>query len=150
MMRKSICTFILMIVLSTAVKAQEHQKKFSPEKFETELVEYILKETSLSQQETSKFLPVYKEMRAKQRAVYKKQRAQGKVKPQDEAGFKKAIADRDENEMELKRIQQQYHNRFMELLPASKVYRIISAEDAYHRKAMKNWGGKKQEKPNHK
>ena len=40
----------------------------------------------------------------------------------------------------MKRIQQTYHLRFLEQLPASRVYDILQAEDRFHRTMMRNWG----------
>ena len=63
----------------------------------------------------------------------------GGTHPQDEASCLKAIRERDEMELEMKRILQTYHNRFLEMLPASKVYAIIQAEDRFHRRMLKRW-----------
>ena len=70
-------------------------------------------------------------------------RASGKIKPADEAECRKAIQKRDELELELKNIQQSYHNRFFTVLPASKVFDVIKAEDRFHRKTFRNWGNGK-------
>ena len=142
-MKKLLLT-IMLIAASTAMSAQENQKKqgvrFSPEKFEAELHDFIVSEAHLSAQEEVKFFPVYREMQQKQRAIYDHQRNLGKQKPQDEEGCLKVIKERDEKEIELKRIQQQYHKRFLELMPATKVWDILKAEERFHRRAMKNWG----------
>ena len=37
----------------------------------------------------------------------------------------------------MKQLQQEYHNRFMYILPASKVLKIIKAEEKFHRRAFK-------------
>ena len=39
----------------------------------------------------------------------------------------------DECELQLKEIQQQYHKKFMKVLPASKVYDVLRAEEKFHR-----------------
>lgn len=119
---------------------QQGNEKFSPEKFDAALQAFITSEAHLSAQEAAKFFPVYKEMQQKQRAVFDRQRRLVKQKPDDEESCKKAITEHDEKDIELKRIQQCYHKRFMELLPASKVYDILKAEECFHRRAMRNWG----------
>jgi len=118
----------------------QQQQRFSPEAFDAAMQEYITREAGLNAQEAAKIFPVYKEMMAKQRAVFEKQRKMVRVKPQDEAGCLKAIKERDDYDLELKRIQQTYHNKFLELLSASKVYDILKAEDDFHRSFMRNWG----------
>ena len=79
-------------------------------------------------------------MQEKQRAVFMRQRNVSRVKPADEQGCLKAIKEQDEIDLELKRIQQTYHLRFLEALPASRVYDILRAEEHFHRNMMRNWG----------
>jgi hypothetical protein len=76
-------------------------------------------------------------MQQKQRAVFAKMREEGRVKPTDDASCKKLVQKRDEVELELKKIQQTYHNKFMKILPAGKVMEIIKAEDQFHRNAFR-------------
>ena len=109
-------------------------------KFEAELQDFITKEAKLTPQEAAKFFPVYKEMQEKQRELFDRQRELAKVKPTDEQGCLKVIKESDEIDLNLKRIQQTYHQRFIELLSASKVYDILKAEQRFHRHMMKNWG----------
>ena len=144
-MKHRLLTIIVLLMLTLSVGAQEAprqpQQHFSPEKFEADLQAFITNEAKLTQQEAAKFFPVYKEMQEKQRAIFGRQRQLlTKEKPADEQGCLRNIKDCDELDLELKRIQQNYHVRFLELLPASKVYDILKAEDRFHRHMMKNWG----------
>ena len=66
--------------------------------------------------------------------------AESKIKPADEKACKKVIQKRDQVELELKSIQQTYHNKFFSVLPASKVFDVIKAEDQYHRGLLRNMG----------
>jgi hypothetical protein len=43
-------------------------------------------------------------------------------------------------ELELKNIQQTYHNKFLRVLPASKAYKAILAEERFNRRMFRNWG----------
>lgn len=115
-------------------------QRFSPERFQQQLEEAITKEASLTPQEAAAFFPVYREMQEKQRAVFMRQRNVSRVKPADEQGCLKAIKEQDEIDLELKRIQQTYHLRFLETLPASRVYDILRAEEKFHRNMMRSWG----------
>jgi hypothetical protein len=86
-------------------------------------------------------------MHKKQRCVYNQMKALGKIKPAEESECRKSIQKRDELELELKSIQQTYHNKFLGVLSASKVFDVIKAEDRFHRKTFRNWGnGKRPEK----
>ena len=141
-MKRLHLTLITLLLTLTVSANREHQQqeKFSPEKFEAELHAFIVAEAHLTSQDEAKFFPVYREMQQKQRAIYDRQRNLGKQKPQDDEACQRAIQERDEKDIELKRIQQHYHKRFMEILPASKVWDILKAEERFHRRAMKNWG----------
>lgn len=144
-------TFILTIMLALCATGlysqlgqQGQQQRFSPERFDAELQQFITDEAHLTAEEATRFFPVFKEMKQKQRQLFNRQREQSRVKPQDEAGCMNAIKERDEIELQLKHVQQTYHNKFLEILPASKVYDIINAEDRFHRRMMRNWGQHRQ------
>ncbi len=150
-------TWVALLLVAFTVSAQQQPggNKFSPEKFDAELQKFITAEAHLTLQEAAAFFPVYHEMQKKQRMLFGRQHMVGRAKPCDEQGCLKAIQERDEIDVELKRIQQQYHNKFLELIPASKVYDVINAEDKFHRHKLRQWshgggakqGGPKREKP---
>ena len=121
----------------------QQQMKFSPEKFQADLEQYITKKACLTPQEAAKFFPIYQEMQSKQRAVYERQRQLGWVKPADEKGCEKVIRQRDEYDLELKRIQQTYHNKFLSVISASKLYDVLNAEDRFHRQMLRGWNPKR-------
>ena len=132
---------ILLFITALTVKAQDDQK-FSPEKFDAELQIFIINEAKLSPQEAAKFFPVYREMQTKQRGLYDRQRKLVTQTPNDEASCMKAIKERDEIELEMKRIQQTYHERFLEILPASKVYATLKAEDKFYRHVFRRYNNR--------
>lgn len=114
--------------------------KFSPEKYQADLEQYITKEACLTPQEAAAFFPLLREMQKKQRVIYNKMRDDGRIKPTDEAACKKLIQKRDQMELELKSIQQTYHNKFFGVIPASKVFDALKAEDNFHRGYLRNLG----------
>lgn len=134
---------LLWLLCTLTLSAQQRQHRFSPEKFQAELEEYIVKEAKLTQQEATKFLPLYSEMHQKQRAIYHRQRELRHNQPTDEAGYKEAIKKNDQMDLELKSLQQTYHNKFLGVLPASKVFDVINAENRFHRNMWKKWNHKK-------
>ena len=148
-MKKTIFIIIMLALCTTGIYSQQQgqqgqQQRFSPERFDAELQQFITNEAHLTAEEATRFFPVYKEMKQKQRQLFDRQRELGRVKPQDEAGCMNAIKERDEMELQQKQVQQTYHNKFLELLPASKVYDILSAEDNFHRRMMRNWNQHRQ------
>ena len=140
---KRLTSIIFSLIFALTVVAQEQRPappKFSPERFQAELEQYITKHACLSQKEAAKFFPIYKEMQAKQRVIDERQRQLDKVKPADEKGCETAIRQRDEYDLELKRIQQTYHNKFLTVLSASKLYDVLKAENGFHRQMLRNAG----------
>ena len=137
-MRKLLVFAVLMFVVALGVSAEE-QQKFSPEKFQADLEQYITTEAGLTNEEAAKFFPLYREMQQKQRVVYNKIHELFKL-PHDEASCKRAIQRRDQLEIELKQIAQTYHNKFLRVIPASKVIGTIVAEDKFHRRAFRKFG----------
>ncbi len=129
---------VLMFVVALGASAEE-QQKFSPEKFQADLEQYITNEAGLTNEEAAKFFPLYREMQQKQRVVYNKIHELFKL-PHDEASCKRAIQRRDQLEIELKQIAQTYHNKFLRVIPASKVIGTIVAEDKFHRRAFRKFG----------
>jgi len=139
-MKRIIIAGLLFLLVLGVYATEPQQNKFSPEKFQADLEQFITKEACLSTQEANKFFPLYREMQTKQRSVYNEMMKLGQVKPAQEADCKKAIQKRDELELELKSILQSYHNKFFKVIPASKVFDVIRAEDRFFRHSFRNWG----------
>ena len=137
-MKKLLFSTVIMIMVVLGASAEE-QQKFSPEKFQADLEQYITTEAGLTNEEAAKFFPLYREMQQKQRVVYNKMHELFKL-PHDEASCKRAVQRRDQLEIELKQIAQTYHNKFLRVLPASKVIGTIIAEDKFHRRAFRKLG----------
>ena len=137
-MKKLLVFAVLMLMVVLGASAEE-QQKFSPEKFQADLEQYITTEAGLTNEEAAKFFPLYREMQQKQRVVYNKMHELFKL-PHDEASCKRAVQRRDQLEIELKQIAQTYHNKFLRVLPASKVIGTIVAEDKFHRRAFRKFG----------
>lgn len=142
-MKRLILANVMAFLLSEGIFAQGFQgqnQRFSPEKYQADMEQYISKEAGLTPQEAAAFFPLFREMQTKQRALYNQMMAEVKIKPADEKACKKMIQKRDQVELELKSIQQTYHNKFFSVIPASKVFDVITAEDRFHRGLLRNWG----------
>jgi hypothetical protein len=140
LMKRLLTTYVIVLSAFLTVAAQNKKpEKFSPERFQADLEQFITKEACLTAKEAATFFPIYKEMQAKQRAVFERQRQLGMVKPADEKGCEEAIRQRDEYDLELKSIQKNYHNKFLGVLSASKLYDVLKAEDRFHRQMLRGW-----------
>ena len=133
---KRLTTILFCLVMVISVSAQE-PKKFSPEKFQADLEAYITREAHFDQQEAARYFPLLREMQAKQRAIYA--RMYKKEKPSGDAKCAEAIANYDKANLELKQLDQTYHKKMMKVVPASKVFDAIRAENDFHRNMMKGF-----------
>ncbi len=134
--RRLLPLFMALLVCSSTV-AQRHRGRLTPERFQAELEQYITSKAGLTPSEASRFFPVYSEMMKKHRALHEKIKSLKRIKPVSEIECKKNIQSRDKLEIEIRQLQKTYHAKFMQMLPASKVYDILKAEDQFHRQAFR-------------
>lgn len=132
--------FIMLLLMGVTVTLAQETGKFSPEKFQADMEQFITKEAGLTADESARFFPLYREMQQKQRAIFEKVRMDGIGKPTDDAACRKVVERRDATELEMKVIQKTYHEKFFTVLSASKVLKVIMAEERFHRRTFRNWG----------
>lgn len=116
-----------------------NKKRFDPERYQRDLEAFITKKAALTAQEATAFFPLFREMQAKQRALFAKHRqAFDKKIFTDNAAALNAIVAHDEREIEIKKILQVYHKKFLKVLPATKVLKCIHAEEEFNKIMMNN------------
>jgi Spy/CpxP family protein refolding chaperone len=135
-MRQQVFIF-LFCVLGVLSSAAQPPQKFSPEKFQADMEQFITQEANLTPQESAAFFPLFREMQNKQRGLFNRLRHLSKIKPVDDRGCRKVIDQMDDLEIQLKQIEQNYHVRFYKILPPSKVFDVISAEHNFHFRALR-------------
>lgn len=129
---------LLMLVAQVTVEAQSKKRPpFNPAKFEADLEQFITREACLSPLEASKFFPIYRQMMKKQRMLFDEMRRYRQINPKDNKACENAIHRQDELDIQIKQLQQEYHTRFMYVLPASKVLSVIKAEEKFHRQMFR-------------
>ena len=134
---KSHLLFLLFSLFSLSMHAQTQKPEFNPQKFDADLEQYVARKGGLTPSEASKFFPLYRQMRTKMRINFSKERENFCINENDEKACEHAIRSHDANELNQKKIQQEYHARFLKILPATKVFKIIRAEEEFHRHAFK-------------
>jgi hypothetical protein len=137
MIRRKISALMIALAMTLGTYAQE--QKFSPEKFDADMTAFVTREAGFTQQEADKFFPLFNEMHQKQRAVYGRIRTATKQKPADDDACAKVVKECDKLNVELKEIEQTYHQKMLKVVPATKVYDAIRAEARFHRQMMKGW-----------
>ncbi|MBQ7514561.1 MAG: hypothetical protein IJS95_09310 [Prevotella sp.] len=136
-MMKRLVLMITCVWIALTVSAQE--KKFSPEKFQADMEAYISNEANLTAEQSQKLFPLLREMHGKQRTIMGKVHQMRKNKPADDAVCADYIKQYDKMQIELKTIEQNYHKKMMAVIPASKLFDVIKAENRFHRQMMKGW-----------
>ena len=128
---------VLLVLLCSVVAMAQEPKKFDPVQFEADLEQFVATEARLTPTESAAFFPLYREMRKKQMAYFGYHRRWHIVDESDDKACAEAIRRLDSNDLEIKRLLQLYHEKFLHILPASKVFRIIKAEEKFHRQQFK-------------
>lgn len=133
-------TVLMILMLCTfGVANGQHRKRppFNPAKFEADLEQFITVNACLSPSQAASFFPVYRQMMKKQRALFDEMRRLRMINPKDNEACEEAIRKQDELDIQIKQLQQEYHGRFLMMLPANKVLSITKAEEKFHRQIFK-------------
>lgn len=133
-------TVLMILMLCTfGVANGQHRKHppFNPAKFEANLEQFITVNACLSPSQAASFFPVYRQMMKKQRALFDEMRRLRMINPKDNEACEEAIRKQDELDIQIKQLQQEYHGKFLMMLPANKVLSIIKAEEKFHRQIFK-------------
>ena len=109
----------------------EKERKFDPEKYSRDQEAFIIKDAQLTQQETTTFLPLFREMLQKQRALFKQHRQYTKTKPQNDKEATQLLKNIDDVELQIKKIEVQYHEKFYKVLSPIKVYKVHQAMNKF-------------------
>lgn len=112
------------------------QPQFDAKKFESDLEAYVVREAGINSGERVQFLRVYREKRRKENAIMEKLRAARQKEPRSERDWEQAIKNRDKLELQLKQTQQTYHNSLLHIIKASKMAKVITAEERFQREAF--------------
>lgn len=115
------------------------QRRFNPEDYQKRLEAHITVFAGLTPQEAQAFFPLFREMQQKQRAIFMKQKKMDKTTFTDDKAALEALTLHDNAELEIKKLQQNYHKRFLKVLPATKVLKSIMAEDHFNRDMMRGF-----------
>lgn len=125
-------TLLLVVVAAAA----EHD--FNPRRFQADMETFIVKEAGLTPVQIDKFLPLFREMQTKQRALFDEMRQYRSMADfGDDNACARAIHRMDNIDVQIRRIQQQYHRKFLAVLPGRVVMKILRAEDCFLRRAFR-------------
>jgi hypothetical protein len=129
----TICTSFPIASDAYAYREMQGEKphKFDPEKYSRDQEAFITKDAQLTQQEVAAFMPLFREMQQKQRALFKQHRQYSKTNPQNDHEATQLIKNIDNVEMQMKKIETQYHEKFFKVLSPIKVYKVHQAVNKF-------------------
>ena len=133
---------VLLLILTAFITLQlaaQPPEGFNPKRFQQEMEQFITREAGLTPAEAARFFPIFNELQQKQRKLFDKMRFMRFVNINDDAAAHKAIVEMDRLDLQIKKLQQQYHEKFCKVLPAGKVLKIIKADEMFHRTAFKRF-----------
>lgn len=139
--------FILYLLLTACTLTASSQGKFDPERFTRDQETFITKHAKLSQQEAAAFFPLFREMQQKARPLFKKQRELFRKNPQNDADATSIMNEVDDIDMQLRKLQQQYHKKFCKAIAPTKVLCCLRAEEIFKHRTMERMAQMNNKKP---
>ena len=141
-MKRLFLTLISIAFLLLTVSSQSRDKRLSKEHYQAQLAQFIIQEAQFTAKEAADFRVIFKEMQNKQRKTFEAMKDIWHKPGRGEKECAEAIRQKDKMDIELKNLQQQYHNKLLKVMPASKVFKAIIAEDKFHRQMLRKWSNK--------
>lgn len=146
-------TFIIVmsLVLMLQVSAQENKRpRFNPEEFKAKLEAFITEKADLTQEESKRVLPIYQEMKDKQRKLkqteWKLKRNAEQLDSEKEC--QEALMKIVQTRIESAKLEEGYCKKMCKVVSAQKVYAMMLAEDAFHRELLQAAGQRKNKNHN--
>lgn len=129
--------YILIFFSLTFVLSLQAQETSDPPKIQAALQDYITANVPMTQSESEVFFPLYNRMQDKKREIRNRMRQLNRDSVVDEAQLRTIILQRDDLGIQLKQVEKEYHERFLEIIPARKLMDIMSAESKFLRQTLR-------------
>lgn len=118
-------------------------RQFDPQKFQQMVEESLTKAANLTPEEAKAFFPLYNEMRAKQREMGQqihqlKQRCAGDAK-----ACSSTILRIKQLQVDMASLGKSYYERMLKVVPPEKVFKVMEAEDEFHRRMVQGQRGRR-------
>ena len=144
-MKRFFATFAIAFTLITVATAQEHRgpggpRHFSPEEFKAKQRSYLTEKAGLTPDEVAKFFPLYFELQKKRFEMEHEIRKNVNFKPGKEMGdneCRKLIYEMADVKIEIAKLEKQYIEKFLKVIPPCKLNKIEHAEKSFQRDLMK-------------
>ena len=141
-MRKSIFASLLLFIVAITASAQENNKKphFSPEEFQAKQRTYITEKAELSPEEADAFFPLFFELQKKKFDLERNARKDFRKQPGEkmtEEECRRFVYNMADVKIEVAKLEREYTDKYLEVLPPCKVRRVQQAETSFQRDLMK-------------
>lgn len=129
------------------------QPRFDPQQWEQMMYMTIVREAGLTPAEAQTFVPLYKEMREKQRTMSGQIVELKKQKYNAEKDYFNAINKIKNLQVEMAELEANYYKRLCKAVGAEKIFKLMQAEDRFHRQMVRGntpgnnnrqWGAKRE------
>ena len=144
-MKKRLFTLAIALLAITVSMAQEHngpkeKRPFSPEEFKARQRAFITERAALTTEEADAFFPLFFELQKKKFEIEHDVRKDAR-KPQgekmDEEECREFVYRMADTKIEIARLEREYTDKYLNVISACKLQKVLHAEGAFQRHLMK-------------
>lgn len=150
---KQIILFALMCCMPLCAMSQPAEgrgdRRFDPQKFQQMVEQSLTKAASLTPEEAKAFFPLYNEMKTKQREMGGQIHQLKKSASGDDKAYTSTILKIKQLQVEMAELEQNYYKRILKVVPPEKVFRVMKAEDDFHRRMVQGQRGRRPDGKQH-
>ena len=126
------------LVAAAQPQRQPHDgAQFDPQKFQQMVEQTLTKAGGLTTAEAEAFFPLYNEMRAKQREIGRQIHDLKQSTPTSSKAYADTILRIKKLQLEMAELEQEYYKRILRKVSAEKVFKMMQAEDDFHRRMVR-------------
>lgn len=145
---KQIIVTLMMVLLPAMAMAQPQGQgkdapRFDPQKFQQMVEQTLTKAGGLTADEAKAFFPLYNKMREEQRAKGKQIHELKQSAPADTKAYSSTIMRIKKLQVETAELEHDYYKRFQRVVPPEKLFKMMQAEDDFHRRMVQGRGNKR-------
>ena len=136
-----LATLLITLYISISLQAQDKKKPgFTKEEFRARQEAYLTQKAEITQEEATKFFPIYFELQDRKKTVNDKaweQARKGKNPKTTDAEYEQIIEGIVKARIEADKLDLEYLQRFKKILSPKKIYKLQRAEIKFHRDILK-------------
>lgn len=137
------------LLLTTSMMAQEQKRaRFNPQEFKAKMESYIVQKAELTQSESETVLPIFFEMKEKQRKLMQTEHKlkQDNTAARTDKDYQAILNEIMDIRVEAAKIGAAYFKKMSKAISPQKVYRIMCADDSFHREMLRRYNNNPKDK----